>query len=459
MKRIFSIFILILTLFILVGCGGSKKDPYQQVFDEVSITYATGDSSVSVKGNLYLPTSSSVSGATLVWTSTDESVVSSTGVVNRPASEAKSIFLILKVTINGVTKEKTFPITVQPTNGSGGNGGNGGDGEFTVVFNSDGGSSVPNQHVNANAKLTYQAPTKDGFSFDGWYKDTNFDVKWDFSVDVVTSNLTLYAKWATQSSTVPGGYIAIGTVAEFMAIEDLTKNYFLVNDIDFGGAEAKPLGGWGESRSPFSGIFDGNGWALKNFKITGSNHPNLLENGSSFGTSLFPRLTGTVRNLNIINATIVGDGFSGGVAGLNDGTISNVYFQGTVTASKSWGSSENWAVPAGAIAGMQGGSGVISNVFVDARVVGGHIFFGYAFANASNLLAVKETLDAEMTLHTGQEKEDDTPYLVKSFINAEVLNKSMLSTINNFGLKWSTQGAARPYLVRVDGQVPSWALN
>lgn len=461
MRKILLTLTLLFTTLLVACGGGSKKDLHQQVFDTTTITYQPGDSSISVTGNLYLPTSTDVKGATIEWVTTDPNVISTMGVVTRHQTESKSVFLVLRVTIDGVTKEKTFPITVKPLDdgGNGGDpgGGNGDGNTFTVSFNSDGGSPVANQVVAANAKLTYQTSTKEGFMLDGWYKDTNFDHKWDFANDVVTGNMTLYAKWTTQSTTIPPGYTAIGSVEDFMAIEDYTKNYILVADIDFGGAEAKPLGGWGDSRPSFSGTFDGNGYAIMNFKITGSLHPMLLEGEDSFGASLFPHLTGTLRNLNIINANIVGDGFSGGVVGLNDGSISNIYFQGKVTASKSWGSAESWAVPAGAIAGIQGGTGTISNVFVDAHVIGGHIFFGYAFNSASNLLAVKETLDPAMTLHTGQEKEGETEYLTKSFINAEVVNKSMLSTLS-FGLKWSTTGATRPYLIRVDGQVPSWAL-
>lgn len=197
-----------------------------------------------------------------------------------------------------------------------------------------------------------------------------------------------------------------------------------------------------------------------NFTITGSNYSGLKDaNGDSFGTSLFPTLTGSVKNLNIINAVIVGDGFSGGVAGLNEGHIENVYFEGKVTASKSWGSTFSWAVPAGGIAGILGGKGSVNNVFIDAEITGGHIFFGYAFSNAANLLAVKETLHPEMILQTGMEKENETDYLVKNFVNAQVVSKTSLPSITNFGLKWSTTNAIRPYLVRVDGNVPSWALR
>lgn len=40
-----------------------------------------------------------------------------------------------------------------------------------------------------------QAPTKEGFIFDGWFTDETFKTKWDFENDKVNENITLYAKW------------------------------------------------------------------------------------------------------------------------------------------------------------------------------------------------------------------------------------------------------------------------
>jgi len=459
MKKIFSLFAVLLLSVTLIACEGKDdEDLHDKVFNSITIGYQAGDSSVSVTKNITLPTTTTVEGATLVWVSSSPNVVAVDGTVVRPAGEtAVTVTLLLQVTINGSMREKSFILTVQPTGEGGGGGGN----TFTVSFNSDGGTSVANQNVAAGGKVTpVTPPTKTGYLFDGWYKDTNLDVRWDFANDVVNSNITLYAKWKLSDVDVPAGFTPISSVDDFMSISDFSGKYILVNDIDFKGAEAKPLGGWGDTQTGFSGQFDGNGFAIMNFTITGSKHPSLIDgNGDSFGASLFPKMEGIVRNLNIIGATIEGDGFSGGVAGIIDGTVINVYFEGKVTSSKSWGSSYNWAVPAGAIAGILGGSGQASNVFVDAEVVGGHIFFGYSFNNASNLIAVEESLLPDMTLHTGQEKDGETEYLVKSFTNAEVMNKGSLATVTNFGLRWSTTGASRPYLTRVDGGVPSWALN
>ena len=47
---------------------------------------------------------------------------------------------------------------------------------FTVSFNTSGGSSVSSQNVRNGQKATMPTePTKDGFTFIGWYKDSSFN--------------------------------------------------------------------------------------------------------------------------------------------------------------------------------------------------------------------------------------------------------------------------------------------
>lgn len=76
----------------------------------------------------------------------------------------------------------------------------GGANQYYVLFNSAGGSSVPTAYVNANGLLTQPtAPTKDGYFFSGWYADSGYTIKYDFS-EPVTYNFTLYALWSETSS-------------------------------------------------------------------------------------------------------------------------------------------------------------------------------------------------------------------------------------------------------------------
>lgn len=62
----------------------------------------------------------------------------------------------------------------------------------------------------------------------------------------------------------------ISTKDEFLAItSDPSGDYTLKNDIDFGGAEISGM--FTSESNPFKGTFDGNGYALKNFKFASSN--------------------------------------------------------------------------------------------------------------------------------------------------------------------------------------------
>ena len=67
---------------------------------------------------------------------------------------------------------------------------------YTVTFDSQGGSAVSSQTVDEGSKLTAPtAPTKSGYTFGGWYKDSACNNAWNFATDTVTANTTLYAKW------------------------------------------------------------------------------------------------------------------------------------------------------------------------------------------------------------------------------------------------------------------------
>lgn len=69
--------------------------------------------------------------------------------------------------------------------------------QYSVYFNSMGGSDVPTAIVASGAKVTQPAdPTKDTYTFGGWYSDLALTDAWDFTTDVVTSNIMLYAKWS-----------------------------------------------------------------------------------------------------------------------------------------------------------------------------------------------------------------------------------------------------------------------
>ena len=66
----------------------------------------------------------------------------------------------------------------------------------TVTFSSNGGSAVAPIIVPLGATITKpEDPELYGLHFAGWYKDAALLNIWDFDVDVVEANITLYAKW------------------------------------------------------------------------------------------------------------------------------------------------------------------------------------------------------------------------------------------------------------------------
>lgn len=71
---------------------------------------------------------------------------------------------------------------------------------FKVAFETNGGSEVTTQDVEAGSKVSQPSkPTKEGAVFGGWYKDIELTTAWDFAKDVVVDkNITLYAKWTSQ---------------------------------------------------------------------------------------------------------------------------------------------------------------------------------------------------------------------------------------------------------------------
>ena len=76
---------------------------------------------------------------------------------------------------------------------------------WTVAFNSNGGSACDTKFVaTADGKLVKPAdPTRDGYTFGGWFTDEACTRAYDFSTPV-TADLTLYAKW-TKNAVNPGG--------------------------------------------------------------------------------------------------------------------------------------------------------------------------------------------------------------------------------------------------------------
>ena len=111
----------------------------------------------------------------------------------------------------------------------------------TITFDTNGGSTVPSQTVNSGgtATLPDPAPTKDGFTFGGWYSDSELTTTYSFSTTVLT-NITLYAKWnpvptytvtfdSNGGSTVETQTVNSGGIATRPATNPTKEGFVFVN--------------------------------------------------------------------------------------------------------------------------------------------------------------------------------------------------------------------------------------
>jgi hypothetical protein len=140
--------------------------------------------------------------------------------------------------------------------------------------------------------------------------------------------------------------IRIGTWYDLDAVRgNLTGSYILMNDLDsatpgydeLASSTANGGKGWqpiGSRDAPFAGSFDGQGHGRGGgiFDLF-INRPNEDDVGlfSAVGQS------GVIKNMDVTNVTVIGQGIVGGVAGFNGGTVSNLCPSSSVTGNLSVG--------------------------------------------------------------------------------------------------------------------------
>ena len=75
--------------------------------------------------------------------------------------------------------------------------------KYIVTFETFDGSNVEDALVARGEYIKKPAdPVKEGYDFNGWYKDSTTTLPWKFESDVVTTDITLYAKWDVITYTV-----------------------------------------------------------------------------------------------------------------------------------------------------------------------------------------------------------------------------------------------------------------
>ena len=74
--------------------------------------------------------------------------------------------------------------------------------QFTVTYQTNGGSTIaPVTYTSGETIVEPTAPTKEGYTFNGWYGDSELTQSYTFG-PMPDSNLTLYAKWTINQYTI-----------------------------------------------------------------------------------------------------------------------------------------------------------------------------------------------------------------------------------------------------------------
>lgn len=67
---------------------------------------------------------------------------------------------------------------------------------YQISFDTLGGTAVESQkRMYGELVEAPETPTREGYLFDGWYRDMDTAELWDLETDVVTGSMTLYAGW------------------------------------------------------------------------------------------------------------------------------------------------------------------------------------------------------------------------------------------------------------------------
>lgn len=101
--------------------------------------------------------------------------------------------------------------------------------KYTVTFDTNGGSEITSQIIKEGDLLQRpEDPTKDGYSFAGWYLNSTLSDIYSFS-DKVISNLTLYAKWEQNEVNITRQEW-IYSLYELLSLPKITDNQHSFDD-------------------------------------------------------------------------------------------------------------------------------------------------------------------------------------------------------------------------------------
>lgn len=119
--------------------------------------------------------------------------------------------------------------------------------DYSVTFDSQGGTPVGGQTISYGTVATEpSAPTRTGYTFDGWFDSSTGGSAWNFATDPITGDTTIYAQWTILTFPVTfdsqGGSAVAGQVIDYDTLVTEPSNPTLAN-YTFQGWFTTPSGG------------------------------------------------------------------------------------------------------------------------------------------------------------------------------------------------------------------------
>ena len=237
------------------------------------------------------------------------------------------MFLITAALIAGMTGcdfngSEFYTLTISSTEG--GNVTTPGEGTFTYA---------------AGTVVELVAEPEEGYQFVNWIEDGRMGDLAD--VNDATTTITMNEEY-----DVIANFALPKSVSDWYDLDtirdDMYGIYILMNHVDSttagyselagstanGGAGWQPIGTYTDQL--FTGIFDGQGYEIRDLFI---NCPGEYWVGL-FG---YVDVGGVIQNVGVVNASVTGRDYVGGLVGFNDGTVSNSHSSGNVTGKEGVG--------------------------------------------------------------------------------------------------------------------------
>ena len=286
---------------------------------------------------------------------------------------------------------------------------------YVISYETGDGSAVADtEFCGDELPVAPDAPTKRFYAFEGWFRDKDHTIPFDFSSPLV-EDITLYAYFVAD-------YCPIYTAEELVAIgDDNEGKYYLANNISLSGMQWIPLKG-------FKGVFDGNGYKITDFTISADGDAGFFVSNS-----------GTIQNLTLADFTMyvstqeTNTSFvAGALVGTNEGRIDNCHVRDAILSYYFYRNTYS-GIHRSYVGGLVGvNSGIVSNCSVNASV--NAIADVYAHGPGG-----RGSYSGGIHLYLGGVTGDNQGEITFTSSNVLVSGSAIITSVSGYYISWNSQ--------------------